>query len=496
MSDTPTTPDATLSSHAETDEIKTPGKAMADDLVDDATFTMRVAERIESMANALRRVPTGPEGRWLRMMLLDVLGVVHAVSNRLGMLAARVNAATLAGARLVPPAPPQRTEYGEREEGYMVLSPDDTVASIEGAKTPPFVECVRVDPPARADPYDPVQHGRVLWAVYGPTCEPSIICCKLFAYDHNHKKLPASMAPVSSDGHYVAVWGYSVWNGVPAFRTLGQDIRTLAIGPDSVCEFYVSQDAALARLRELTTPVDSSPTSPARPAQAGSPPYGLPPGSEPFDPIAANALDALNTLLARVTRHSPPLDVTQAIGKIADALLTLGRRRDAERCRAATQAIVEEIGASGPMSLEEAVTKVLERLRARPEPPRRAASPGALTGVQRIEQERARQIEKLGYTSTHDDDDHSDRSLALAAVCYAAPIPIFQRIDHPGGAFAFTDPWPWDSSEDARPRDARGELVSPSLDQRIGLLTKAGALLAAEIDRTLRVQAAGTRDET
>lgn len=480
MTDTPTTPDATLSSHAETGE-----------LVDDATFTKNVAMRIETLTNALRQVPPGPEGRWLRVTFLDVLGLVHAVSNRLGMLAARIDDAKFAGAQIDCPASAEEIAEARRvlalpSEPAKADPKDErtyvTIAPIEGAKTPPFVKFVRCQPPAErpADPYNPINHDRVLWAVYGATCQPSMICCKLFAYDHNHKQLPAGMAPVLSDGQHVAVWGYSVWKGVPGFRTLGKDIRSFATGPDGVLEFYVSQDAALARLRELTTPADSAPCTTGPADITPTPAYALPPGSEPFDPIAANAIDSLNTLL-RAT--SPSLEVSQAFGKLADALLTLGRRRDTERCRAATQAIVEEIGASGPMSLEEAVAKVLERLRKSEAP--RATYPG----VHRIECERLRQINKLGYTFDHD-DEHADGELAMAAACYAAPTLIFTRNDHRNGAVWFNDPWPWQREEDARWEDGGVVLRLITTEDRIHLLTKAGALIAAEIDRLLRKSSA------
>lgn len=112
----------------------------------------------------------------------------------------------------------------------------------------------------------------------------------------------------------------------------------------------------------------------------------------------------------------------------------------------------------------------------------------AQTGIDRIAAERARQIAKEGWTPEHD-DEHTDHSLAMAAALYATPSPIFTRDERAEGV-TFFDPWPWDDSWDKRPRftdtyrlmdaDAQGRSV------RIRCLEKAGALIAAEIDRLLR----------
>lgn len=45
-------------------------------------------------------------------------------------------------------------------------------------------------------------------------------------------------------------------------------------------------------------------------------------------------------------------------------------------------------------------------------------------GATRIADERKRQIEKEGWTPNHD-DEHEENELAFAAVCYAAPEPMF-----------------------------------------------------------------------
>ena len=104
-----------------------------------------------------------------------------------------------------------------------------------------------------------------------------------------------------------------------------------------------------------------------------------------------------------------------------------------------------------------------------------------MSGIERIAAERKRQVEKEGWTPEHD-DEHADGSLALAAVCYATPVQLYELSG--GKAFmTFQDPWPesWDEDWDKRPQK------TPTNAQRIRMLEKAGALIAAEIDRLLRM---------
>lgn len=113
-----------------------------------------------------------------------------------------------------------------------------------------------------------------------------------------------------------------------------------------------------------------------------------------------------------------------------------------------------------------------------------------MTGVELIAAERKRQVDKEGWTPEHD-DAHTNHELALVAALYAAPIPLFER-DEVADGVRFMDPWPWDDGWDKRPRfsdthrlkDAGGMGVS----ERIRTLEKAGALIAAEIDRLQRRQ--------
>jgi len=87
------------------------------------------------------------------------------------------------------------------------------------------------------------------------------------------------------------------------------------------------------------------------------------------------------------------------------------------------------------------------------------------TGAELIAEERARQIIDKGYTPEHD-EKHEDGELAAAAISYAAEALGFKQ--HGSGRPLL---WPW-PQQDWKPEDSRLEN-----------LIKAGALIAAEIDR-------------
>lgn len=111
------------------------------------------------------------------------------------------------------------------------------------------------------------------------------------------------------------------------------------------------------------------------------------------------------------------------------------------------------------------------------------------TGVQIIADERARQMDAEGH-SAESDDAHDRGELALAAICYAARDgDVYLRYDD-DDEIRFVDPWPWSATDDKRPRDAAGRLKVPADKQYVRNLAKAGALIAAEIDRMQRVFAA------
>lgn len=102
-------------------------------------------------------------------------------------------------------------------------------------------------------------------------------------------------------------------------------------------------------------------------------------------------------------------------------------------------------------------------------------------GIGLIVKERQRQIAAEGWTPKHD-DEHGDGELALAAVGYATPEPQrtmrAERIcPSRGKPFTVKVPqlWPWEVDS-----------WKPSPEDRVRELVKAGALIAAEIDRLQR----------
>lgn len=92
---------------------------------------------------------------------------------------------------------------------------------------------------------------------------------------------------------------------------------------------------------------------------------------------------------------------------------------------------------------------------------------------------------EAGWTPDHD-DGHFCGELAMAAVCYAAPGRVYVRRSTAVGLH-FVDPWPFSPRWDKRPYDGNVLEKHPSPGQRIRMLEKAGALVAAEIDRLLRM---------
>lgn len=89
------------------------------------------------------------------------------------------------------------------------------------------------------------------------------------------------------------------------------------------------------------------------------------------------------------------------------------------------------------------------------------------TGIELIAEERKRQVTKERWTPEHD-DEHDSGEIAMAAAAYAW---------HAGGASLNgvygVNLWPWDASC-WKPKDPIRDLV------------RAGALIAAEIDRLQR----------
>ena len=95
-----------------------------------------------------------------------------------------------------------------------------------------------------------------------------------------------------------------------------------------------------------------------------------------------------------------------------------------------------------------------------------------MSGAALIAAERERQLVVEGWLSEHD-DEHTDRSLAVAAAIYAQQAGVdWAPYEVPVG-------WPWDE-----------QWWKPTGDA-IRDLTKAGALIAAEIDRLQRAKEDG-----
>lgn len=95
------------------------------------------------------------------------------------------------------------------------------------------------------------------------------------------------------------------------------------------------------------------------------------------------------------------------------------------------------------------------------------------SAIKLIDQERDRQFKQEKFDSSHD-DQHTDGSLAVAGASYA--LAEYFRQEYKNYPLVY---WPhnWDNN-----------LFKPSPDNRIKELTKAGALIAAEIDRLLRIE--------
>lgn len=93
-----------------------------------------------------------------------------------------------------------------------------------------------------------------------------------------------------------------------------------------------------------------------------------------------------------------------------------------------------------------------------------------LTGSEIITQERERQLSQEGWTAQHD-DNHPQGHLALAGACYALDFALYCR--------TAKELWPWDIEWWKPSKEA-------TIPESIHELAKAGALIAAEIDKLQR----------
>lgn len=102
-------------------------------------------------------------------------------------------------------------------------------------------------------------------------------------------------------------------------------------------------------------------------------------------------------------------------------------------------------------------------------------------GADRIAQERTRQVTVEGWTAKHD-QGHRPGELTAAAECYLSAALTALNPDDPRAAFGTSEPpvypyWPWERSA-----------YKVRLSDPLRSLVKAGALIAAEIDRLLAAQ--------
>lgn len=104
-----------------------------------------------------------------------------------------------------------------------------------------------------------------------------------------------------------------------------------------------------------------------------------------------------------------------------------------------------------------------------------------MNGTDLIAAERQRQIAALGWTPEHD-DNYTNNELVLAACAYCLPEDNRPGVTDSSGNFTPAG-WPWEQS-----------WWKPSPDDRVRELCKAGALVAAEIDRLLRLAGAPEKE--
>ena len=126
------------------------------------------------------------------------------------------------------------------------------------------------------------------------------------------------------------------------------------------------------------------------------------------------------------------------------------------------------------------MTKKAEGRRQKAEPTEHAFGSHEDYGVMQIAAERERQILSEGYGPTHD-DNHLNGEIAMAAACYACLGWVHSSYKHtkasemePPNRFPLF--WPW-ANQYWKPKD-----------DPIRNLARAGALIAAEIDRLSRLQ--------
>lgn len=97
-------------------------------------------------------------------------------------------------------------------------------------------------------------------------------------------------------------------------------------------------------------------------------------------------------------------------------------------------------------------------------------------GVQLIAKERLRQIHVEHHSKEGDIVNNEANTLSNAALCYLIPPDQREEVEDPDGVSLLEYFWPWESI-----------YFKPTPDDRMRELTKAGALVAAEIDRIMAI---------
>lgn len=113
--------------------------------------------------------------------------------------------------------------------------------------------------------------------------------------------------------------------------------------------------------------------------------------------------------------------------------------------------------AKGKQRQREDILRLIDEMQKEPKP-----------GADLIAAERDRQVEAEGYSPEHD-DRHKPEEFTMAAIAYA--LPEWMRWTYKGDC----EWWPFEKDS-----------FKPSPDDRMRELVKAGALIAAEIDRIQR----------
>lgn len=99
-----------------------------------------------------------------------------------------------------------------------------------------------------------------------------------------------------------------------------------------------------------------------------------------------------------------------------------------------------------------------------------------MNGAEMIAQERQRQVNEEGYTPEVD-DRHTEGEMADAASFYSLTDSAIDHFDTFWGNDQHLSLWPWDL-----------DWLKPTPEDRKKQLVKAGALIAAEIDRLIRIE--------